>query len=105
LVHAAEFFCLNMVKVHRFNEELLLNLEYDRDKISHYIMRSSVYGKTQKIVLEVIEGIYNAEDEEELREKIRALINFGDITGTDMLCGIYLGFRTLQSEKFREKLV
>lgn len=104
LVYAADFFNLNTVKVHRFNEELLLNLEYDRGKISHYIMRSSVYGKTQKIVSEVIEGMYSMEDEELFREKVKSLINFGDISGTDMLCGIYLGYRTLQSEKFREKL-
>lgn len=105
LVYGASFFELCTSKVYRFNEELLLSLDYDRDRISHYIMKSSIYGKTQKIVAEVISGVFSVEDEELFRSKLRALINFGDITGTDILCGIYMGYRTLQSKSFREKLV
>lgn len=105
LIYGGRFFGLSTPKVHRFNEELLLGLECKRDRISHYIMKSSIYGKTQKIVAEVVSGAFSLEDEEDYRSKLKALINFGDITGTDMLCGIYMGYRTLQSENFREKLV
>lgn len=105
LIYGGKFFGLSNPKVHRFNEELLLGLEHKRDRISHYIMRSSIYGKTQKIVAEVVSDMFSLKDEELFRSKLRALIKFGDITGTDMLCGIYIGYRTLQSKKFREKLV
>jgi hypothetical protein len=104
LVYASEFFRLDLIKAYRFNEELLLNLEYDQNKISHYMMRSSIYGKTQKAVIEVVKKLYSAE-ESDFRKAVKTLINFGDITGTDMLCGIYLAYRTLQSEKFRENLI
>lgn len=104
-IYGGKFFGLNAGKVHRFNEELLLGLEYKRDRISHYIMKSSIYGKTQRIVADVVASSFSLEDEERYRSKLRTLIKFGDITGTDMLCGIYMGYRTLQSENFREKLI
>lgn len=104
LVYAADYYGISKRKVYRLNEEFLLGTNMDSEKVSHYMMQRSIYGKTQKAVIKVIKYTMVERDRDKYVKSIRELIQFGDITGTDILCGVYYAFRVLESERFIEKL-
>ncbi|KNF09619.1 protein of unknown function DUF2877 [Gottschalkia purinilytica] len=102
LVYMGIHYNLNMSRIYNLNREIIRDMEFDIEQISHSMLMHSSNGMTQEIIKKIIKDIIYSEDKEELLESIKDVVGFGDISGTDILCGIYIGFRTMVNNNIRK---
>ena len=105
IIYFADYYDLALDKAYSFNEKLLSEIELDKRKISHDLLDHYSKGYGQKMVKNLLNSIMYETEKEKICQHIRQTISFGDISGTDMICGIYLGIRLIRSEKFKENFI
>lgn len=105
LIYFAKYYDLDLEKVYRFNTRLLSEIDLDKRNISHNLLFHYSKGKDQRMVKNLINSIMYETEKEKLCQHIRETISFGDISGTDMICGIYLGARLIRGESFKKNFI
>lgn len=105
LTHLSEYYDLDLEKIVRFNSQLLGDVELDKSEISHDLLTHYSKGKSQKMIKNLINGMLYEKDEEAMIKLVRESISFGDISGTDMVCGVYIGIRLIRCENFKENYI
>lgn len=104
-IYFGTYYKLDLEKIYKLNKILLSEVELDREETSHNLLLHYSEGKGQRMIKNVINNILFEKDKEELCKSIRETIGFGDISGTDMLCGIYIGSRLIRNEDVKKLFV
>lgn len=105
ITYFSEYYSLDSLKTFEFNKGLLCDAELDKSEISHSLLTYYSKGKSQKMIKNLINSIIYEKDSEEMIKSVRESISFGDISGTDMVCGVYIGTRLIMNEKFRDNFI
>lgn len=105
LVYLGEHYNLDLEKIIKFNHSLLSDVELDKSKMAHNLLIHYSKGNGQKMIKNLINSIIYEEDKEELCQSIREAISFGDISGTDMVCGVYLGIRLIKNPNIKRMFI
>lgn len=102
-IYMGEYYNLDLEKIYDFNKTLLDDVVLDREEMSHNLLSHYSKGKTQKMIKQFINSMLYETDSEEMCQSMREAISFGDISGTDIVCGIYLGTRIIRLERIKRK--
>ena len=105
ITYFSEYYGLDSEKALEFNKRLLGDVELNNSEISHSLLNHYSSGKSQKMIKNLINSIIYERDSEEMTQSVKEAISFGDISGTDMVCGIYIGTRLIRSEKFKKNFI
>lgn len=105
LIYFGTYYKLDLEKIYKFNQILLSEVELGREEMSHDLLVHYSKGKGQKMIKNLINSILFENDKEEMCQSIRETISFGDISGTDMLCGVYVGARLIKSKNIKKLFV
>lgn len=105
LIYCGTYYKLDLEKIYKFNEILLSEMELDREEMSHDLLVHYSKGKCQNMVKNLINSILFETDKEELCQSIRETISFGDISGTDIVCGIYFGARLIKNKNIKKLFI
>lgn len=102
LVYFGIYYNLDIDKIYEFNKNMISRIDIDSQDISHDLLLHSTKGEAQKMIVNLIQSILYESDAEEVCQSVREAISFGDMSGTDMVCGVYLGTRVLGNEKVKK---
>ena len=105
LVYIGMYYNLDLEKIYELNKDMISKVEINKEEISHDLIISSAEGKAQKMIINLIHSVMYEEDREEVCQSIREAISFGDMSGTDMVCGIYLGIRLVTNKNIRDMFI
>ena len=105
LVYFGTYYKLDLEKIYKFNQILLSETEMDKEEISHDLLKHYAEGRSQKMIKILVNSVLFEEDEEEMCQSIRETISYGDISGTDMVCGVYVGGRLIKNESIKKFFV
>ena len=101
LMYLGKYYELDLEKMYKFNKSLLSEIELDNSEMSHSLLIHYSKGNAQKMIKNLINSIIYERDLDEMCKSIREVINFGDISGTDMLCGVYIGTRLIKNSNIK----
>ena len=101
LIYIGKYYELDLEKIYKFNESLLSDVKLDKSEISHDLLIHYSKGNSQKMIKNLINSIIYERDLEKMCQSIREVISFGDISGTDMLCGVYIGTRLIKNSDIK----
>lgn len=105
IVYFGMYYDLDLEKIYDLNKDMISEIEINEEEISHNLLKHCVKGNTQKMITNLMLSIIYESDEEEVSQSLREAISFGDMSGTDMVCGIYLGIRLMVNENIRQMFI
>lgn len=101
LEYSTGVYDLNEKKVRIINKKIFECSLGRTTKVSEEMLKHACVGKTTRFNKDFIISLLTDCDEKVLKDNFIKVINFGDTSGTDMVCGIYIGFRMLLNIKNR----
>lgn len=102
LVYLSHHYNLDQNKVMRLNECVAQTALNKTTRVSEEMLKLSSVGETSEANREFLISLLSNSSEREFTNKFMDVVNFGDTSGTDMLCGIYFGSKMLLNEKNKE---
>lgn len=105
LMYLGKYYGLDLSKIYEFNENLISDIDLDKRQMSHNLLYHYSKGESQKMVKSLINNLIYEKEREETCKTIRETICFGDISGTDMICGVYIGSRIIRMNDFQKKFI
>lgn len=103
LIYLGSYYNLDLEKIYDFNKNLLKDTELDKEEMSHNLLVQYSRGNSQKMIKQFINSMLYETDKEKMCQATREAISFGDISGTDIVCGIYLGTRLIRHENIKRQ--
>lgn len=100
LIYLADYFNLNFEKILSLNKKILNASKNRTTRISEEMLIKSSYGETSENIRDFLIAILSC-NKFNILERFNKVINFGDTSGTDTLCGIYIGFRIFINDENR----
>lgn len=101
LIYIGKYYEMDLEKIYKFNESLLSEVNLNKSEMSHDLLIHYSRGNSQKMIKNLINNIIYQHDIEKMCQSIREVISFGDISGTDMLCGVYIGTRLIKNSNIK----
>ena len=105
LIYLGKYYDLDLSKVCKFNEDLISQIDLDKKLMSHNLLFHYSKGDSQKMIKNLINSLIYEPTREETCKHIREAISFGDISGTDMVCGVYIGTRIIRLDSFKKNFI
>ncbi|MTI69063.1 MAG: DUF2877 domain-containing protein [Firmicutes bacterium] len=105
LVYLIDYYDLDNMKTLNINKLIISEVLNKTTRVSEEMLKSSSIGECMKDYRNFIISLLSDSNGEELKEKFINAIKFGDTSGTDTICGIYFGFRTLLNKKNRRLFI
>lgn len=103
-VYLSDYFRLDITKIYGLNSEIIKEINNRTTKISEEILKHSSVGEASETVKKFIISILSHSTEEEFFKRLMDVLEYGDTSGTDILCGIYIGFRIMFNDENRRLL-
>lgn len=82
---------LNMDLTYEINHQIVHNIENKTTRVSEEMLKHSSIGETNEDIRNLMVHIISKENDKSLNDLLESVINFGHSSGTDILCGIYIG--------------
>lgn len=102
IIYAAKAYGLDEEGAIKLNRYFLNGLDIsNKENIYTTFLIEAADGGSPKILKNIVNSIVSENNIEVLDEKLKNLMRFDKIAGTDIICGIYMGMRLLEKEKFR----
>lgn len=105
LIYLGKFYDLDLAKICQFNQNLISQIDLDKRKMSHNLLFHYSKGNSQKMIKNLINSLIYETERDNTCKSIRETISFGDISGTDMVCGVYIGTRIIRLEEFKNNFI
>lgn len=96
-IYLTYFLDLNMDLAYKINYEIVKNIDNKTTKISEEMLKWSSKAKVSQDIRELLVSLLSTEDKKDIIKKISKVADFGNSSGTDILCGIYIGSKILLS--------
>lgn len=95
---------INHENIINFNKQFIdrFNMSVEEDSAFCNIFEKSVQGEKQ--IISLIGNITRSSDVEVIKSSVKLILDLNCVSGTDFLSGIYMGFRVLEKEKFRNSI-
>lgn len=94
-IYLTYFLDLDMDLSYKINYEIVKNIDNKTTKISEEMLKWSSKAKVSEDIKELLVTLLSTEDKKNVVGKISKVADFGHSSGTDILCGIYIGFKVL----------
>lgn len=103
-VYGGRGYELDSESIVKLNEHLMKCVSIDKANLYHNMLIESSDGGSPTIILRAIESIIYEENKKDMMGSLAGLLRINIASGTDVLCGIYFGFRLLEKDKFRDSI-
>lgn len=94
-IYLTYFLDLDMDLAYKINCEIVKDIDNKTTKISEEMLKWSSKAKVSEDIKELLVSLLSTEDEKNVIRKISKVADFGHSSGTDILCGIYIGSKIL----------
>ena len=91
----------NIENSYKLNAEIVRDIENKTTRVSEEMLKQASIGESNEDIRSLIISIVN-KDNHSLDQLLKRVISFGHSSGTDILCGIYIGCKILIN-KHKEK--
>lgn len=92
---------LDMELAYRINKEIVKDIDNMTTRVSEEMLKSSARGQGNQDVRDLMEFIIGISKGAEIKDIMTKVIDFGHSSGTDILCGLYVGLSIKLNENQR----
>lgn len=94
-IYFTYFLDLDIDLAYKINYEIVKNIDNKTTKISEEMLKWASKAKVSQDVRELLVSLISTEDTKGILRKVSKVADFGHSSGTDILCGIYIGSKIL----------
>lgn len=94
-IYLTYFLDLYMDLGYKINYEIVKNIDNKTTKISEEMLKWASKAKVSQDIRELLVSLISTEDKKGIVKKISKVADFGHSSGTDILCGIYIGSKII----------
>lgn len=98
-IYIAHFLGLNIEKTYSFNSEIIKDIEERTTLVSQDMLKSSSIGEANEDIKELMMNLVGTSTVQEIYRLFNRVAELGHSSGTDILCGIYIGSYILIKNK------
>lgn len=98
MYYATYYYDLDIKKTHDINNEIIKDIKGKTTLISEKMLKYASKGKCNEDLRNFMISIFSPCDETTFIENTLNVINFGETSGSDILCGVYVGFNIVHNE-------
>jgi len=100
-IYLSYFLDLDINQAYNINTEIVKNIDNKTTKISEEMLKLSSKGKVSEDIRQLLVCLLSNEDKINIKDKISKVADFGHSSGTDILCGIYIGAKSLLNNIYK----
>lgn len=104
-VYLANYYDLDVLKIIELNNKMIKDVLCKTTRESYKMLKFAARGEVSEHVRALLVSMLNHSTDEEFKSNIINVLNFGETSGTDILCGIYTGFKIMLNEDNRRFLI
>lgn len=94
-IYLSEYSNLNIEESILFNKEMVKDIQNRTTIVSENMLKFASVGEVYETVRNLMITILSKSDEKNLVEIMDQIVEFGHTSGTDILCGVYIGSRLM----------
>lgn len=99
-IYISFFLGFNLEKAYSLNGKIVKDIENMTTLVSEEMLKIASIGEANEDIRNLMKKLMGTSTEEELKELLAKVISFGHSSGTDILCGIYIGsFMLMEKNK------
>lgn len=100
-IYLAYFLDLDIDQAYKMNDEIVKNIDKKTTRISEEMLKLSSKGRVSEDIRELLICLLSDEDKSNVVDKVSKVADFGHSSGTDILCGIYIGSKILLNNSYK----
>ncbi len=95
LIYLSNYYDMNISEAIQLNNMMIKDLDNKTTKISYKMLESAAIGEVSEDVTELLSCIFNKSTNNELKTSMLRVLDYGETSGTDTVCGIYSACRIM----------
>lgn len=100
-IYLAYFLDIDIDQAYKMNDEIVKNIDNKTTRISEEMLKLSSMGKVSEDIKELLICLFSNDDKSNVINKASNVADFGHSSGTDILCGIYIGSKILLNNRYK----
>lgn len=100
-IYTSFFLALNMENAYKINKEIIKDQENRTTRVSEEMLKQASLGQANEDIRNLMIALIGITTKENLENILEKVIDYGHSSGTDILCGIYIGSSILDRNFYK----
>ena len=102
-IYMSYYFNRNLKDAYLLNQQIIYDIDNSTTRVSEEMLKQSSLGETNEDIRNLMIALIGVSTEEKLNKLLGEIVTYGHSSGTDILCGIFIGSYILMESYKKNK--